>query len=118
MKRLRTRPFPSRGPPVLTDEQRPAGGREAGDAAGQRHLRRRRPGRFPAALLERLPVGDEELRGHHVRPRGATVSGFWHWAVVNIPAERAPSCLPAPATEVRRGSRRAAVQLPNDATAR
>ena len=25
---------------------------------GQRRLRRRRPGRFPAALLERLPVRD------------------------------------------------------------
>src|SRR5436190_3088114 len=56
---------------LLANQQRPERRREAGDAAGQRHLRRRRSGRVPAALLERLPVRHAELRGHYVRPRSA-----------------------------------------------
>src|SRR5947208_9109672 len=67
---------PSPGGLLLTDKQRSAGGREAGDGAGQWRLRRRRPGRFPTAVLERLPVGDAELRGHHVRPRSADRYGL------------------------------------------
>src|SRR5207302_11452012 len=59
---------PLREPPpgrlLFTDEHRPARGREAGDATGQRRVRCRRPGRFPATLLERFPDRDEELRGH------------------------------------------------------
>src|SRR5438270_7133300 len=49
---------------IFADEQRPARGREAGDATSQRRLRCRRRGRFPATLLERLPVWDQELRDH------------------------------------------------------
>src|SRR5437762_5968504 len=83
---------------ILADQQRPEGGREASDAAGQRHLRRQRPGRFPAALLERLPVGNTELRGHYVRPRSTHHHRFLAFGPWSTFPPTSPSCLPAPAT--------------------
>jgi Raf kinase inhibitor-like YbhB/YbcL family protein len=36
--------------------------------------------------VERRARGNEELRGHRLRPRRADRVGWWHWVVYNIPA--------------------------------
>ena len=60
-------------------------GRRMVERPGQRHHGRRRQGRLAAAELVGLPRGDPELRRHRLRPRRADGSGFWHWAVADLP---------------------------------
>ena len=66
----------------------------------------------PQLSLVGLPRGDESFAVTVYDPDAPTASGFWHWAVANLPA-RAPSCPPVLATgrELPGG----AVTLRNDA---
>lgn len=74
----------------------------------------RREGHIAAAVLEWCPERHQELCRNHLRPRRPTGSGFWHWAVADIPAT---------VTELSEGAGddtgsqlpKGAYQLPNDA---
>ena len=50
-----------------------------------------------------FPSGTQSFVVTMCDPEAPTVTGFWHWAVVNVPGN-VTSCLPAPATSPARGS--------------
>ena len=105
---------PARGPELRGDEHRREGRRGAADAAAQRDLRSRRRGHLSATLLERVPIRDEELRRHVLRPRRADRK-----RLLALGRRRHPRVGDLTADRRRRrggsGLPRAAFQLRNDA---
>src|SRR5262245_24759004 len=57
------------GAQLRADEHRREGRRRAADRTAQRHLRSRRRRPVTAAVVERVPRRDQELRRHVLRPR-------------------------------------------------
>ena len=71
-----------------------ADGQPLANAAGQRDHGGRRRGRQPAAVLVGISRRTKSFAVTVYDPDAPTASGFWHWAVANLPAS-VHECLPA-----------------------